>query len=214
MTPEPPVAPADHPLQRTRVVSTSLRDAWRTHAADFIAWARKPNHDSYWRHHRAQFFSLMPAPGRRTLDLGCGEGRVSRDLVSLGHDVVGLDAAPVMLRAARVLEPGGRLCLAIVHPLNSAGRFAGDGPESPFTIEGSYLDPSFYADSLVRDGLTMTFVSAHRPISTYTETLSDAGFLIEHLRETRVPPASITLAHQGRWQRLPLFLHLRAIKRA
>jgi SAM-dependent methyltransferase len=261
MTPESPAAPADRPLQRTRVVSTDLQRAWQTHAAEFIAWARKPNHDSYWRHHRAQFFSLMPAPGRRTLDLGCGEGRVSRDLASLGHDVVGLDAAPVMLHAARaasptarltlanaamlpfapaafdcvvafmslqdiddltatiheiarVLQPGGRLCLAIVHPLNSAGRFVGDGPDSPFTIEGSYLDPSLYADTIVRDGLTMTFVSAHRPISTYTETLSDAGFLIEHLRETRVPAESITLAHQGRWQRLPLFLHLRAIKRA
>src|SRR4029453_4104650 len=28
--------------------------------------------------------------------------------------------------AARVLDAGGRLCLGIVHPLNSAGRFGGD----------------------------------------------------------------------------------------
>jgi SAM-dependent methyltransferase len=249
----------DRPLQRTRMSSVSLERAWQTHAADFIAWARKPHHDSYWRHHGAQFFSLVPAPGRRTLDLGCGEGRVSRDLISRGHHVVGLDVSREMLAAAsgvspaapltrgnaavlpfaanafdcviafmslqdiddlestireisRVLQPGGRLCLAIVHPLNSAGRFVGDRPDSPFTIEGSYLDESCYADSLVRDGLAMTFVSAHRPISTYTETLASAGFLIEHVRETRVPDESLTLPHQGRWQRVPLFLHLRAIK--
>ena len=249
--------PSDRPLQRTRLDDVNLQRAWQTHAADFIAWARKPNHDSYWRHHRAQFLSLLPSPGRRTLDLGCGEGRVSRDLIALGHQVMGLDAAPAMLTAAReaqpvapltlgnaarlpfadaafdgviafmslhdiddragttaeiarVLEPGGWLCLAVVHPLNSAGHFIGEEPESPFTIDGSYLDPSFYTDTLVRDGLSVTFVSAHRPISTYTEQLAEAGFLIERLIETRVPGEAVTLAHQNRWQRIPLFLHLRA----
>ncbi|MGI8479595.1 MAG: hypothetical protein ACR2M2_07030 [Gaiellaceae bacterium] len=74
--------------------------------------------------------------------------------------------------AGRVLEPGGRLCIAVVHPLNSAGRFDGDEPDSPFTIVGSYLERSFYADDLARDGLEITFVSAHRPLEAYTEALS------------------------------------------
>ena len=43
----------------------------------------------------------MPPPGRRTLDLGCGEGRLSRDLKALGHDVVGVDASGSMVAAAR-----------------------------------------------------------------------------------------------------------------
>jgi 2-polyprenyl-3-methyl-5-hydroxy-6-metoxy-1,4-benzoquinol methylase len=103
----------DRPLQRTRVDEVNLQRAWQTHAADFIAWARKPNHDSYWRHHRAQFFSLLPPPGRRMLDLGCGEGRVSRDLMALGHDVVGLDLAPAMLTSCRPSDAGERRAAAV-----------------------------------------------------------------------------------------------------
>jgi hypothetical protein len=39
----------DRPLQRTRLASADLRAAWEEHAAEFIAWARKPDFDSYWR---------------------------------------------------------------------------------------------------------------------------------------------------------------------
>ena len=59
-----------------------------------------PDHDSYWHFHRDLFLELVPPPGRRTLDLGCGEGRLSRDLKALGHDVVGVDRSPAMLAAA------------------------------------------------------------------------------------------------------------------
>src|SRR4029453_12486857 len=75
-----------------------------------------------------------------------------------------VDQMPTAIKeAARVLETGGRLCLAIVHPLNSAGRFGSHEPDSPFTIEGSYLESSFYEDNVARGGLEMTFVSAQRP---------------------------------------------------
>lgn len=78
----------------------SLRDAWEQHAADWVEWARAPDHDTYWRFHRDAFFSVVPPPGRRTLDMGCGEGRVSRDLAALGHRVVGVDLSPTLVRAA------------------------------------------------------------------------------------------------------------------
>ena len=129
MTPLP-----DQPLKRTRFASADLRAAWEEGASAFVAWARKPGHDSYWLFHRDLFRELLPPPGQRTLDLGCGEGRLSRELKALGHDVAGVDASPTMLaaaRAARILEPGGRHCVAIVHPLNSAGSFE-SAPDSPF----------------------------------------------------------------------------------
>jgi len=82
-----------------------LRDAWDSHAEQWIAWARTPGHDSYWRFHRDAFLPLVPAPGRLTLDVGCGEGRVGRDLGRLGHRVVGIDASPAMTAAAAA-HPG------------------------------------------------------------------------------------------------------------
>lgn len=70
-----------------------LRDAWERNAADWVRWARKPDHDSYWRFHRERFLDLVPPPGRLTIDVGCGEGRVTRDLKELGHRAVGVDAS-------------------------------------------------------------------------------------------------------------------------
>jgi len=245
---------------RTRLgAGTNLDAAWEQRAARWIAWARAPSHDSYWQFHRDLFLELVPPPGRRTLDLGCGEGRLSRDLARLGHHVAAVDASPTMIaaargaapeieaaladaaslpfadgafdlvvafmslqdvddlggavaEAARVLEHGGRLCVAIVHPLNSAGRFQGDDADSMFVIDGSYLAPSFYVDSFVRDGLELELVSAHRPLEAYTEALARSGFLIERLREPAVPEAGIVKPRSRRWQRLPLFLHLRALR--
>ncbi|MEX0674772.1 MAG: class I SAM-dependent methyltransferase [Gaiellaceae bacterium] len=158
---------------------SDLASAWEEHARAWIAWARMPGHDSYWRFHRDAFLELLPPPGRRTLDLGCGEGRLARDLAAAGYRVTGVDASPTLVAAAReadpgfdvqmadaaalpfadgafdlvvafmtlqdvgdlagalrecarVLEPEGRVCLAIVHPLNSAGTFARDGDDAPF----------------------------------------------------------------------------------
>ena len=216
-------------------------------------------HDSYWRFHRDQFLEIVPAPGRLTLDVGCGEGRLSRDLKALGHTVVAVDASPTMVEnarqadptievhlgdagalpladsaadlgiafmslqdiddmagaireAGRVLEQGGRLCVAIVHPLNSAGAFAGEEPDSPFVISGSYLEQFRYTDELERDGLAVTMTSEHRPLEAYFEALAAAGFVVERLREPAVPDEAVGRPRQRRWQRLPLFLHVRAVR--
>jgi ubiquinone/menaquinone biosynthesis C-methylase UbiE len=85
----------------------SLQEAWEKHSEDWVRWARAPGHDTYWRFHRDLFLSSLPAPGRLTLDVGCGEGRVTRDLRTLGHHVVGIDPAPSMIAAAREADPAG-----------------------------------------------------------------------------------------------------------
>jgi SAM-dependent methyltransferase len=206
-----------------------LSDVWDANAAAWIAWARKPGHDSYWRFHRDLFLEIVPPPRGRTLDIGCGEGRFARDLAMLGHDVAGIDASSTMIaaageaapdvggalrEAARVLEPRGRLCLAIVHPLSSAGAFSEREANAPFVIEGSYLGESVTDATFERDGLAMRFVSRHRPLQTYAEALAASGFLIECLREPPLPETGFNGEAGRRWQRIPIFLHLRAVKLA
>lgn len=199
--------------------------------------------------------SLLPAPDGLVLDVGCGEGRLPRDLKERGYDVIGIDASPTLIDAAREADPGGeyrvaegaalpfaddsirlitafmslhdiddmagtlqeigrvltargRLCAAIVHPINSAGRFEERTPDVPFIIRGSYFEARHYADIVERDGLRMTFSSRHRPLEDYVDALARAGLLVERLVEV----GDTTAARGARWQRVPLFLHLRAIK--
>jgi SAM-dependent methyltransferase len=90
----------------------SLQDAWEEQAPNWIRWARAEGHDSYWNFHREAFLASLPLPGRLTIDVGCGEGRVTRDLRALGHKVVGLDAAPTMVEAAREADPDGEYLVA------------------------------------------------------------------------------------------------------
>jgi ubiquinone/menaquinone biosynthesis C-methylase UbiE len=50
----------------------------------------------------------VPEPGAATLEVGCGEGRVVRDLVARGHRVTGLDASPTLVSAAAQADPASR----------------------------------------------------------------------------------------------------------
>jgi SAM-dependent methyltransferase len=137
----------------------------------------------------------------------------SVDLAIAFMSLQDIDEMPTAIReVARVLEPGGRLCLAIVHPLNSAGRFEQSTPDAHFVINGDYLGTFHYADTVERDGLMMTFRSQHRPVEAYFIALEKAGLLVEALREPSVPDQAIVSEASRRWQRLPLFLHLRALR--
>jgi ubiquinone/menaquinone biosynthesis C-methylase UbiE len=236
-----------------------LSEAWNQEAARWAEWARKPGHDSYWRFHRDQFLGLVPEPGSLTVDIGCGEGRLTRHLKSLGHKTIGIDVSETLIalanaedpsgdyrlanaaklpiddqsadlaiafmsmqdiddlrsavsEAARILRPGGRLVMAIVHPINSAGQFVDESADSEFIISDRYLGERRYSDTFARDGLEMTFHSQHRPLETYSRALEKAGFLMEAIREHPVPDSEAQSERSKRWQRVPLFLHIRAIK--
>jgi len=203
---------------------------------------------------------LLPPPGRRTLDLGCGEGRLTRDLLAAGHRVVGLDYSPSMVRAfreagpeppvvradasalpfpdqafdlvvafmslfnlddmpgslaevARTLQPNGRFCFAVVHPFMSAGTFEGRDADATFRLTGSYMEPSSKVTVVERDGIHMEFHDEHRPLSFYFGALEDAGLLVEALREPLPDAEFALLPGVGHHRRLPLYLHVRAVKR-
>jgi SAM-dependent methyltransferase len=79
----------------------TMRDAWEAHAAEWAAWARTPGHDHFfWNYNLPRFLEIVPPPGRLTLDVGGGEGRLGRVLAGLGHRVVAIDASPTLARLA------------------------------------------------------------------------------------------------------------------
>jgi SAM-dependent methyltransferase len=229
--------------------SGSLSEAWERHAARWVRWTRVVGHDVYYDQlNWPAFHMLVPPAGRRTLDVGCGEGRVGRRLSAEGHRVAGIDSSPTLAglarqaggfqeivcgdaaklpweaqsfdlalafmslhdmedlsgavaEIARVLEPGGRFCLAIVHPLNRA----------PEALE-NYFDERRFADDLEHDGLSMTFEGIDRPLEAYSRALSRVGFLVEELREPR--PTAAALASSPRLTKTakrPYFLHMRCV---
>jgi len=211
---------------------------WEGQAERWAAWAREPGHDAYWDESGPPFFDVLPMLGRRTLDLGCGEGRVARDPKARGHDVVGVDAAPTLVRlareadpeseyvvsdaadlpfearsfdlvvafntlmdfddmsgavreAARVLEPGGRLCACVTHPMRDAGRFASREADAPFVIAEPYFGKRRFEMTVRRAGYEVAFHGWTYPLEDYIRAFEEAGFLIEALREPPDPDRPI-----------------------
>ncbi len=194
---------------------------------------------------------LLPGPGRLTVDIGCGEGRLGRALADRGHVVVGVDSSPTLValareaggyrevlesqadsialpdqcadlvvafmtlhdmdelgapvrEAARLLERGGRLCLAVPHPFAEMAR------ERPG--DRDYFTAHRYVDVLERDGVSMTFESWRRPLSAYATALAQAGFLIESLQEPVPDDAGLGAAPElAKWRERPIFMHIRAV---
>jgi SAM-dependent methyltransferase len=85
---------------------STLREAWDEQAESWIGWAREPCADHWgWNLAIPALLDLLPAPGRLTVEVGCGEGRVSRELLARGHRVVAFDASERLVAAARAGEP-------------------------------------------------------------------------------------------------------------
>lgn len=82
------------------MADTTDKAHWTRIADQWIAWARSPGHDAFWAYRDALVRFI--GPGRsRALDIGCGEGRVSRELRKLGYHVTASDAVEAMVEAAR-----------------------------------------------------------------------------------------------------------------
>ena len=92
---------------RRRSPTMSLRNAWEGEAEAWASWASTPGHDRFfWLHGLPNLLELLPPPGVRTLDLGCGEGRLSRLLIERGHHVIGIDGSATLARLASSHDDG------------------------------------------------------------------------------------------------------------
>ena len=230
----------------------AFREVWEERSEDWVRWARSRELDfGFWELNLPAMLELVPAPGRLTLDVACGEGRLSRELARLGHNVIGIDSSPSLLAAAceagragpahelvladaaaipledgaadlavasmalmtvddvaavvgevaRVLAPGGRFLVTLLHPVDTWG-----------DAGGSYFEEAAYDKEIVRDAGRMTFHDAHRPLAAYFRALEEAGFAIERLREPE-PPEDYFRRHPDaeRLRGRPFLLHLRAV---
>lgn len=84
---------------------------WTGVAQQWIAWARSPEHDAFWAYRQSLLAFIGPGRGK-ALEIGCGEGRVSRELRKLGYHVTATDAVAPMVDAAREAESADAYAVA------------------------------------------------------------------------------------------------------
>jgi SAM-dependent methyltransferase len=78
-----------------------MRRGWEAEARNWARFARTPGHDqAHEELNLPSLLRLLPPPAGRALDLGCGEGRLSRVLHASGYAVTGVDASPTMVGLA------------------------------------------------------------------------------------------------------------------
>jgi 2-polyprenyl-3-methyl-5-hydroxy-6-metoxy-1,4-benzoquinol methylase len=88
-------------------------EAWEAGADAWVARVRETARKA----HDASIRSLLPPPAGLTLDVGCGEGRLTRALAESGYDVVGVDRSAALVEAARAKHADGRYEVAPIDAL-------------------------------------------------------------------------------------------------
>lgn len=108
-----PVQYKQAPAEATRTAMKKTKDVahWTAHAANWITWVRTPGHDAFWSYRDA--FRAFVGPGTaHALDLGAGEGRISRLLKKLGYKVTACDPVAEFIEAAREMDSADAYAVA------------------------------------------------------------------------------------------------------
>jgi len=145
-----------------------FRGHWEREASNWLAWARTPEFDAYHDYAPRFFDEILPQPAGRTLEVGCGEGRVTRDLRSRGHDMISIDVTAELLSAAHDADPSGRYLRA-------------DAARLPFA-DGAFALVVAYNSLMDLDDMPAGVVEAARVLARdgrlavcVTHPLNDAG---------------------------------------
>ena len=140
---------------------------WAAQADAWAAWADERREDDIL----PVFCELLPRGAAKALDVGCGEGRLTRELSRRGLDAVGIDVAPRLVELAQVRDARGEYRVATAERL-------------PFD------DASF--DLVVAFNVLMSVDDPARAIDEAGRVLRPGG----HLCASVVHP----LASSGEWQ--------------
>jgi 2-polyprenyl-3-methyl-5-hydroxy-6-metoxy-1,4-benzoquinol methylase len=139
----------------------------------------------------ARLIDAMVGRGARILDAGCGPGRVGAELAARGHTVVGVDADPLLIDAARADHPGANWLVADLADFDLAAL----GEPEPFdaaVIAGNvmtFLAPGTEVEVLRRVAahlrpdapIVIGFgVDRGYPIAAFDADIEAAGLHVEH----------------------------------
>ena len=118
-------------------------------------------------------------------------------------DIDDLDGS--IATVARVLVPDGRFVFSLLHPCFGGGRDV----SASWPSSGSYYDEVWWVADGALSILRRQVGASHRMLSTYVNTLSHHGLVIDHLEEPR--PDSQWSERRPDAARLPVFLVARAM---
>ena len=152
----------------------------------------------------------IPAVVADTARLPVASG--SADLVVCFMVLMDVEALDLTLaEIARVLEPGGVLSAAIMHPIFSSGLFVDGDPNQTFSMGDYGREMRHVIDVERRDGGRFVFRIEHRPIERYSRALETAGLVLTHLREPAPDDDAVAACPQlAKIRRVTEFLHFRA----
>ncbi len=138
----------------------------------------------------ARMVDAMVGRGARLLDAGCGPGRTAGALHRFGHEVVGVDADPVLIEAAETDHPGPRFLVADLSELDLAAHDE-HPPFDAAVMAGNvlaFVAPGTEADVLTRvaahlhpDGFLVTGFHVEKlAVATYEAAVADTALAEDH----------------------------------
>ena len=166
----------------------NLRDSWDEHAEEWIAWARSEGQDHFfWRFSLPALLELVPAPGRLTLDVASGEGRMARALRDRGHTVLAIESSRALVRAARKADPRMEVLRADVARLPMGTAIADVAVCSMALMDFDDLDGALreiarvlvpggrLCASIIHPAHSQTLVTGYFDIARYEESMERGG---------------------------------------